>query len=268
MEIEIKKKVDEEVDELPGDEKEVVASSRERELELELAEARGELKARKSISTTSNTNGQMTLEQTKQLVFTDMNNLSDEDFRKKYNQTKHAATMTITDADNRTTKAEAKRDRAEALAVSEIGAEIGSDFYKFKDQILENAADLSEEARQDPAKLKRFLKAQYVTMTKEIERKPVGDGSRRKVAADFEKPTLVVAKDEGKEELDTEIPDEIPKDSDISSRKLAQYMGLNGVSEKERKSLAEKEMIYVDMDLGGGYRFGDPKRGFEKVKVA
>lgn len=247
-----------EEDSLPGEEEKVTKSDREQELEIELAEKRGELKA---IKNNVNPNGQMTMEQTKQLVFADINNLTDEDFNKKYKTSKHAASMTVMDADNRQTKAEAKRDRAEALAVGEVGAEIGSDFYKFKDRILENASDLSDEARQDPSKLKRWMKSQYMSMANDV---PVmkKDDSRRKIAKDFEAPIVEVRESRSEENQNDEIKDEIPVESDISNKKLASFMGLH--SEKERKEYADKNVIYVDTDLGDGWRH--TKDGFRKVE--
>jgi hypothetical protein len=277
--MEIKRPVKEEVeekDELPGGSEEdkaieIKKTDRERELEIELAEKRGELKALQKNAAPSNPT--LTHEQTKQLVFADINNMSDEDFRKKYNQTKHAASMIVMDQDNRLTKAEAKTLHAEAEATGELGAKFGSDFYNFKDQILANIEDLSESARQDPVKLKRWMETQYLAMSKdagrEVQRK---DTARRKIVQDFEKP-IIQEPHKPSEEQNDEIKDEIPAESDISDRALARHMNL--FSEKERKELAKDNLIYVDMDLTGRdpsatekIRFHDPKKGFERVKIA
>lgn len=259
-------------DSLPGDETPEIQepvvdkkSERERELELELAEKRGELKALKSNAGAGS--GQMTIEQTKQLVFGDINNLSDEDFQKKYRTSKHAASMTVMDADNRQTKAEARQLHAEAEASVELSSKY-ADFGKFKSQIRENMADLSEEARQNPERLSKFMERQYLALSRDSERPAPQKKSddRRRVVADFEKPQRGAA-DEPREVESDEIKDEIPADSDISNQKLAHLMGVR--SEKERKDLAGKDLIYVDMELGEGWRFGDPRQGFQKrQKVA
>jgi 3,4-dihydroxy-2-butanone 4-phosphate synthase len=258
--------IDEQQDLPKEDEEDVVVSKqtdRERELELELAEQRGENKALKALRAKGdgNSNQPMSIEQTKNLVFTDSNNLSDEDFKKKYNQTKHGAIMTVMDADNRQTKTEAKNLHAEAIAVSELSSRIGSDFYKFKDQILEEATDLSESARQDPAKLKRWMEGRYAALSTTMPTRKSSTDDRRKVVADFEPPTR---KEEApiKKEAVGEIEDEVPAESDISNRVLAKHMGIT--TKEEQKKYGSTP--YVDMDLGGGYRFSDPKRGFEKVE--
>ena len=262
MEVKLKKKEEVEVEEdsLPADDTPKI--NREHELELELAEKRGELKALKN---NANPTGQMSIEQTKQLVFGDINNLTDEDFQKKYKTSKHAASMTVMDADNRQTKAEAKQLHAEAISTSSLSAKYGTDFYKFKNQILEDVNDLADTAKQDPEKLQRWMERQYLALSKDegrpIQKKSTDD--RRKVVEDFEKPTVEV---DGKKEIDNpandEIKDVVPPDSDISDQRLAHSMGLH--SEKERKQYADKNLIYVDMELGDGYHFGDPKRGFER----
>lgn len=237
---------------------------RTRELELELAEKRGELKALRAGAGTGN--GTMSLEQTKQLVFGDINNLSDEDFQKKYRQSKHAASMAVMDAESRQTKTEAKQLHAESSAVVDLSSKYG-DFGRFRSQILENVEDLSESARQDPERLKRWMERQYLALTRNEDR-PISKKSddRRKVVRDFEPPSPAAVAEPREVEND-EIKDEIPADSDISNQKLAHALGVR--SEKERKELAAKNLIYVDMELGDGWHFGSPKDGFQRrQKVA
>lgn len=251
-----------EADTLPDDDIVIEQKpDRERELELELAEKRGELKALKT-NASATTNQPLSIDQTKQLVLQDSNALDDAAFFNKYKNTKHAAMMIVMDEDNRQTKKEARRDRAEATAVVEIASEIGSDFYRFKDRILENANDLSEEARQDPAKLKRWMKSQYLTMTQDMERPLTKkDVSRRQIAKDFEPPVIEVRDRTNEMNTNDEIKDEIPAESDISNKKLAGFMGLH--SEKERKQFAATDVIYVDTDLGDGWRH--TKEGFRRA---
>jgi hypothetical protein len=256
-------------------------SKRERELELQLARQEGEMSAMKRLNTNT---GQPSLEQTKQIVLNDANTLSDEDFHRKYPQhTKHTAIMTVMDADNRQTKAEARQLHAEASAAAKLSAKYGAAYYDVESKIREGMEDLSPEARQDAEKLSRYMERQFLALSRGSITPKTKSDDRRKVVSDFEKPTIQAKKeiapiDNGDED---EIKDEVPEGSDISSQKLAAFLNIR--SAKEQKDIIAKwhpgtekgeTVAYVDMDLTckDPYAkekiiFNDPKRGFERVKV-
>jgi hypothetical protein len=260
MKIEIPKKdeVINEEDVLPQDEVIEEPKNREHELEVELARKEGELAGLKK--STPAVNPQNSLEQTKQIVFADTNNLSDEDFHKKYNMNKHGAMMTVMDQENKLTKAESRQMQADIAADQALAGRYGQDFYKFQDKIREGVADLSEEVRQDPVRLQKAKERLYLASVSEMKR--VGpakdDPTRRKIVTEFEKPKPDPIK-QPKESADAVFSDDVPTGSDTSDSKLARNMGLTS---KEEAKNYQKE--YVPMNLGGGYKFEDPKRGFER----
>ena len=263
MKVVIPKKEEEviEDDKLPEDDGVVEPKNREHELELKLARQEGELSALKKNSNPQNP--QMTMEQTKNMVFTDVNNMSDEDFRKKYNQSKHSATMAVMDQQDKLTKAETRALHAEVEASQELGSQYGNDFYMFKDKILDSMSDLSEEVKQDPVKIKRAMERAYLAEVATVKKVgPSRDNpTRRQIVDDFAKPKpdAVSLK---KEEVDADFSEDIPTGSDIADSRLARNMGLS--SREEAKEFSNKE--FVPMKMGGGFLFQDPKKGFERVK--
>lgn len=262
MKIEIPKKeeVVNEEDVLPQDEVVVEEpKNREHELELELARKDGLIEGMKK-SNPSAPDPKAALEQTKGIVFADTNNLTDEQFRDKYKMTKHGAMMTVMDQENKMTKAESRQMQADIAADQALAGRYGQDFYKFQDKIREGVADLSEEVRQDPVRLQKAKERLYLASVSEMKR--VGpakdDPTRRKIVTDFVKPTPDPVK-QPRESADVNFSDDVPAGSDTSDSKLAKNMGLTS---KEDAKNYQKE--YVPMNLGGGYKFEDPKRGFER----
>jgi hypothetical protein len=193
------------------------------------------------------------LQNAKTNVFTDANNLSDEDFEGRYKMSKSVAMSSVLEQENRFTAQETKRLNAEARAEAQLSAELGAEFYRYKDKI--NLDDLSEEARQDPTRLARFMKTQLkALMTKVPKKSAVSD--RSKVVTDFDAPQPAAAA-KAKEPL--KKSDEIAEED----RELARLMGLDKESDRVRFS-----SDVVEMDMGGGYVFRDAKKGFEKVEPA
>lgn len=262
------KSEEEEVDELENEEGEEVDGADVVEddddeatrLKIENAEMRGKL----SVLQKAQGNPHSNHEQVKLQVFQDANNLSDEDFHKKYNMQKHMATASVLERENAMTKAETKQELAEARASSELSAKYGPEYFRHKEQIEETLADLSPEVRQDPKRLAKHMERVFKAVSTErpnAKPKSVKDGEdRRKVVKDFEKPTPDADARKGDEEEDK---DEIEE----QFRPLAKAVGIQTESERlHYKDLIDKGE-FVPMELGGGVRFADPAKGFERVEA-
>jgi hypothetical protein len=84
-----------------------------------------------------------------------------------------------------------------------------------------------------------------------LKKKQEADPMRRKIVDDFHKPNQDPNKGADK------------KNSDELAPELAEVGKRFGITtESERKKFSSP---YIPMDLGGGYKFEDPKKGFEKV---
>lgn len=256
MAIEFEKKKDE-VEELPKeDEKEVVSSIDEekRRLEIENAELRGFKKATEE-KKTERSSAQTAHEQTKARVGADMVNMDDDKFQEIYKMNKSEARSLMAQKDSDLSREENKRLMAEAEAKVEMATKYGASFYQYKNQVEEAVADLSEDVRSNPARLAKAMERLYLGFQKEgpIQKKESLD--RKKIVSDFEKPTPSIPVEKKESE---EIPEQY--------RPLSKVFGIR--DEKERKDLMRTiaNGEFVPMDMGGGYWYKDPAKGFEKVE--
>lgn len=195
----------------------------------------------------------------KQQCLADMNSLDEEAFSQKYRMTKLAASNAISNYDLEKERTKNSTRIAELEAKNDLIAKYPT-FSKHFDKIKESViADLSPEARQDSSRLKRAMEREFLIIQKEEEaanpkKKTQGDDMRKRIVNDFEKPNQDPSRskknDENKDELAPEL------------REIGKRFGIE--SESQRKKFMSP---YIPMELGGGYKFEDPKRGFEK-KVA
>lgn len=255
MEITLKKK--DETDHLPQEEEEVKTPSIEEEkrrLEIENAEMRGRLSAIKEQPKATPVNSH---EQTKQRVYADVASMDDEQFQSAYKMSKDAAKMTIMERETDMSRKESRRAIAEAEAKAEMGIKYGADFYRYKNHIEEAVADLSDEAKSDPQRLSRAMERIYLSLQKEGVIKTTKDDARKKIVPDFEKPMPGGDKTERTLENDEVVE---------TYRPFSKVFGIR--SEKERKDLMKTidEGEFVPMDMGNGYWFKNPARGFERVE--
>jgi hypothetical protein len=253
MPLEFSKKKEETVDEFPETkEEELSIEEKHRRLELENAEMRGRLSAAKEQPRTPPQNSH---EQTKARIYSDANSLDDEKFQDVYKMSKNQAMMTILERDAAISKAEAKRAAAEAEAKVEMATKYGSSFYQFKNQVEEAVADLSEEVKSDPSRLARAMERFYLSFQKEGVATRTKPDERKKMINDFEKPALSPPAEKKEQE---EIP--------AAYKPFSKVFGIH--SETERKELMQTiaEGEFVPMDMGNGYWFKSPERGFERVE--
>lgn len=256
MSLQFKKIEDKETEVLPdketGEDVSVDTSIEEkRRLEIENAEMRGRLSVIDEQKRTVNTNS---TEQIKAKVMGDVNGLEDDKFQELYHMTKSQAVAAIYEQENKQSRVEMRRATAEAEANSEMGIKYGSEYYRFKNQIDESIADLSDEARTDPKRLAKHKERMFLSLQKETAIRSNKDDSRKKIVNDFEPPTPPIDK-KNEEIKNEEIPDKY--------RSLTKVFGLK--DEKERKEYMQmiKDGSFVPMDMGGGMVFRHPDRGFE-----
>lgn len=261
MEIKLKKKEDEiedteqdGADELPIKTEEPSLEEKTRRLEIENAELRGFQKA----SQERKPSVQSEHEQTKMRVNADMAAMDDEKFQQIYRMSKSDARATLAERDAAISRSENQKAIAEAEAKVEMATKFGADFYRYKDRIEEGLADLSDEARKDPKKVSRAMERMFLSLQREgFAPKPTGDPQRKKIVTDFEKPTHAAPK--APEDKTEEIPDQY--------KPFSKVFGIR--DEKERKELMKQidEGEFVPMDMGQGYWFKHPSRGFEKIET-
>lgn len=236
------------LDETPDDKEAQI-----RQLEIEKARLEGEVKGR-SASAIPTVAPQQSFQQLKTMVWTDVNTLTDDQFFEKHKMEKFKATAAIAESES----AKQRQELAETRVEARLAAKYGKEFYELKPEIDEMLLDASLEVRQDPVRLEKFLEKSFLASQKnkpvEQERKG-GPVNRSRINGGFEKPVprAGARQVESEEEKDLIAPE---------LRGLARSFGIT--SEKERASLASSN--YVDMDLGGGWRYSDPSRGFEKVE--
>ncbi len=267
LKIKVGKKEDEQ-DELPTDEVDDIETPIEADdsdellnAKLEAAELRGKLSVLQKAAPDPRNNH----EQTKLTVFQDANTLSDEDFQKKYNMQKYMATAAVLEQENRRTKSETQQELAEARASSELSARYGTEYFRFKDQIEDTLGDLAPEVRQDPKRLAKHLERTFKALSSEAPKpkpKVVNANDRRQVVSDFDKPTGERGARKAAE--DDAAPDEIEE----QYRPLAKAVGLSSESERVKYKAMVDAGEFVPMDLGGGIRFADPAKGFERVEAS
>lgn len=185
----------------------------------------------------------------------DMSALDDETFRNRYRMDKLQANNAIHEFERNKEKTSNAMRIAELEAKSDLATKYPS-FSKHYEKIKQTVkSDLSLEAQQDPARLKRAMEREILLIEKEqptpVKKKAPEDPMRRRIVNDFEKPN-----GEDRSRRDAAKSDELaPELQEVGKR-----FGIT--SESQRKKFMNP---YIPMDLGGGYRFEDPKRGFEKV---
>lgn len=254
MPIEMSKKKEAELDELPEGEDVASKPSLEEEkhrLEIENAEMRGRLSAAKETSSTPVANSH---EQTKQVVYRDAGALDDDKFFEVYKMTKSEAKATLTQREAEIARKESKLAFAEAEAKVELATRFGADFYRFKNQIEEGIADLSDDVKADPKRLAKAMERHYLSLQKEGVAPKLKDDQRKKIVSDFERPGATGAVE--KKENEEQIPDVY--------KPFSKVFGIR--SEVERKDLMKTidEGEFVPMNMGNGYWFRHPDRGFER----
>lgn len=239
------------LDEITDDEEENSDEDSTLNLKLEKARLEGEIKALRGDKSKPADQKRQYIQQ----VHADLA-LDDEAFQTKYrgyNKAQVVAAVheeTSADSNSKISRLEAKNSLSRKY----------DDFVEFEDEIDEALADASPAVLQDSARLKKFMERQYVALSKEAEKtrlpKPKGKASKeepvKRIVQDFHKPTPKSGK-ESDEGGDDEIKEE--------HRELAKKFGLH--SESQRKKYMSD---FIPMDLGGGVRFEDPKKGFEKRK--
>ena len=126
----------------------------------------------------------------------------------------------------------------------------------FKNQIEENIEDLSDEAKSDPKRLARAMERIYISLQKGDVVHSSKD-SRRKIVDNFE-ITIPSGKTESKELENDDVKE--------AYRPFSKVFHIT--SEKERKELMQTidEGEFVPMNMGNGYWFKHPSRGFERVE--
>ncbi len=230
-----------------------------RQLELENAELRGKTSALQSLSRPADTQSQQN--QWKTVILSDMNALSDEDFKTKYKYEKYQATAAILEQEYQASSAKTKQEIAELRAEQRLGSKYGKDFYEVKSEVDDMVSQASFEVRQDPEKLAKFMEKAYLAASKDKkpavplvkgEEKPKGEGVKR-IVSSFEKPSPVPQGSGRNEEGKDELPEEY--------RSLGKAFKIT--SEKERQELLKDN--YVPVELGAGLVFRNPEKGIEKV---
>lgn len=236
------------VDETPNDNE-----ARIRELEIEKARLEGQnsVLSRAPVAPAQADH----LKNYKQVVWTDVNALSDEEFETKHKMPKYKATAAISEAEIDQNRRELTETRVEAR----LAAKYGKDYLEVKSEVDEMIKDASPEVRQDPERLAKFaercLQAAIKSKPAEVIVTKGAPVNRSKITSGFDKPNAG-GQPKAKENLTDEI--------DPSYRTIGRAFGLN--SEKERKELMAND--YVPMELGAGVSFRDPDKGFEKAKSA
>lgn len=252
-------------DEIPADEKENEEIPLEEEsakptaLELKIAHLEGKIDGMASASAkpapgTSQEERDMAA---KNQCLADMAALDDDSFTQKYRMNKLQANNAIHDFERNKEKTHNATRIAELEAKNDLLAKypsIGKHFDKLKQTVK---SELSQEAQQDPERLRRAIEKEFLLIEKETttppaKKKTQEDPMRRKIVNDFERPNGDPDRSSkeraGKDELAPELVE------------VGKRFGIT--SESQRKKFMSP---FIPMELGGGYRFEDPKRGFEKV---
>lgn len=228
------------------------AEEANRQLEIELAEARGKLSV---LQTSTKPVEADQFEAISRNVWSDINTLNETDFQMKHNMEKSKASTLLLQEDSKRTKASHQKEIAELRADNTLTTKYGADYLSVRDEVNAALADASPEVRQDPAKLARFMERAYLAASKESVAS-TGAGALPRTATgqrritNFERPAppshAVAAP--AKEEIAAEY------------RTIAKGFGIS--SEAERKQLMQSDVL--EMDMGGGYIYSPTSGGFEK----
>lgn len=228
-------------------------TDRERKLELEKAKLEGQLEILngKKNPSTAQSQKQAQLNQ----IYADLE-MEDDDFKTKYQGYGKARVL---QAINQELQAENNVKITRLEAKNSLSRKF-PDFSEFEDQIDEALNDASPAVLQDPERMKKFMERTYHAFAKDEQKKgklpePKPKSSKetavKKIVKDFHAPTPRDGKNEDQEDQD-EIKEE--------NRALAAKFGIH--SETQRKKFMSE---FIPMDLGGGVKFEDPKKGFIKV---
>lgn len=237
------------------DEESSKLSERERKLELEKAKLEGQIEVLSGKKNPTQTQSQK--QQQLQQIYADLD-LEDDDFKQKYGGYGKARVL---QAVNQEVQAETTVKITRLEAKNSLSRKY-ADFSEFEDQIDEALADASPSVLQDPDRLKKYMERVYLASAKDVKKK--GELPDEKMKSKKEAPVKKIVKDfhaptprgDDKSEEERENQDEIKEEN----RALAAKFGLR--SEKQRQKFMSE---FIPMDLGGGVKFEDPKKGFEKV---
>lgn len=233
--------------------------SKASELELENARLKGKLEgisesAAKPAPGTSQDEKDAAI---KNACMADMSALDDDSFQTKYRMTKIQANSAIHDFEINKERTKNAGKIAELEVKSDLSSKyptFAKNFEKIKSNVL---ADLSPEAKQDPVRLKRAMEREFLLLEKEnpspAKKSAKEDPTRRRIVNDFEKPNR---DQDRKEDRGSANKDEL----DPALAAVGKRFGIT--SETQRKKFMSP---FIPMDLGGGVKFEDPNKGFEKV---
>lgn len=240
-----------------------------RELELQLAEARGKLSMVDSKKPEATPAPTMSSEEqqyynAKNVVMQDASNLDDDAFKNKYNMDKASVRLHYLEYERNMDRQKNAEQLAKMSAENEILAKYGKDFAKYRSDVTEAINEASPEVRRDAMRLAKFMERTFlalsrdekpdtpvVTRTSKKETK-AGEPVRR-ITNDFDAPSEnPIEKNKGKKEENDELEGE--------DLEVGRHFGIFTKSEREKYSGR-----YLEMNFGNGVVFKDPKRGFEKV---
>lgn len=214
------------------------------DLRLEIAELRGRLSATETKKENPVDVAEQQALATKNRVISDANTMDDDQFQQMYKMTKLNAIHSVNQYDLDQEKNKSSVKIAELEAKSELISKYPT-FAKNYDKVKSVISDLSPEARKDPERLKKALEKEFLYISKD-DKEPVapkreGDMNRKRIANDFERPSITPNRTERKE--DDLIPEE--------DRALAARFGIN--KESDRKKFSNP---FIPMDMGTDMRDG------------
>lgn len=249
----------------PAAEKTPAAPDKTRDLELELAEAKGRLSVLESKKTESST-PQISSEEdqyykAKAIVMGDMSSLDDESFGKKYNMDKANVRLHYVEYERNMDRQKNQEQIARMQAENDVLSKYGKNFAKYRSDVTQAIDEASPEVRRDPTRLAKFMERTYLAFSrddkddtseqKSTKQKEKGESMRR-IVNDFDAPSASSDKNKGRKEENDDLEGE--------DLEVGRHFGIRTKSEREK--YAGK---YLEMNMGGGVIFKDPKIGFEKV---
>jgi hypothetical protein len=233
-------------------------SKRERELELKNAKLEGQLELFNQNRGSQAANASVQEQQYMNQVYADLS-LADEDFVEKY---KGYNKSQVIQAINQQQNFKQTSEVSKLTAKNSLSRKY-PDFIEFEDKVDEALADANPQVLADPARLKAFMERQYLAISKDGKRDALPKPKAGTGKKDEGRKTIVGNSDfvppspkSGNSKKDGDGgADEIKAED----RELASRFGIK--SEAQRKKFMSP---YIPMDLGGGYKFESPEKGFEK----
>lgn len=272
-------KTGDEVETLPPDEQsnegtptpepeKISDADKARDLEIQLAEARGKLSMVESKKPEATPAPAISSEEqqyynAKAVVMQDANNLDDEAFAKKYNMDKASVRLHYLEYERNLDRQKSAEQIAKMSAENEILAKYGKDFAKYRSDVTEAINEASPEVRRDAMRLAKFMERTFLALsrdekpdtpvTKTPKKETKAGEPVRRITNDFDAPSEdPIQKNRGKKEENDDLEGE--------DLEVGRHFGITTKSER-----AKYEGRYLEMNFGGGKVFRDPKKGFEQV---